>query len=349
MKNEINLEKYQVRTDLIIESIARYKDVKGIKETTRVFDDISVTEVELSEEASKTCGKKKGIYKTITFSDVTDSGNRRKVEDVFVKEFSSLLSQVGISNQASCLVVGLGNSKSTPDSLGPKVIEDVLVTRHLFLLEGSSIEKGYRNVAAFSPNVMGTTGIESHDFMLGLIHQVKPDFLIVVDALAASSIERVNQTIQMTDTGIAPGSGVGNGREEISFETVGIPVIAIGVPTIVDAVTIVSDTFQFLVKQISYNKENLTNHKTKLIPSIKRNYLDHDKTLTREEEQKLLGLLGNLSEEERRAFIFEVLTPIGYNLMVTPKEVDFVVSKLSQLLSTGLNRSLHQAYNERRG
>lgn len=348
MKNEIRLEKYQIRTDLIIESIGNYKDVAGIKEKTYVVDDVSVTEVELDEDASNVCGKKKGIYKTITFIDVTDSHNRRKVEDVFVKEFSSLLERKGISSTSSCLVVGLGNAMSTPDSLGPKVVNDILVTRHLFLLEGSSIEKGYRNVAAFSPSVMGTTGIESHDFMLGLIHQVKPDFLVVVDALAASSIERVNQTIQMTDTGIAPGSGVGNGREEISLETVGIPVIAIGVPTIVDAVTIVSDTFQFLVKQISYNKENLNNHKTKLVPSTKRNYLDHDKTLTQEEKTKLLGLLGNLSEEERKALIFEVLTPIGYNLMVTPKEVDFVISKLSQLLSTGLNRSLHQAYNEQR-
>ena len=346
MNHEIDISKYKIRTDLIIESIKNYKNIPGIKESVKTIDNIQVVEVKIEENMEDIFNKKKGIYKTIIFDDITDTTNRKKVEEVFTSELLNLFNSLSIDKNKTCLVVGLGNERSTPDALGPKVIENIFVTRHLFLLEGSNIEEGFRNVSAFSPNVMGSTGIESKDFILGLINRVKPDFIIIVDALASSSINRVNKTIQMTDSGIAPGSGVGNARDEISKETVGIPVIAIGVPTIVDAVTIVNDTFEYLVKQVSYNKEQLNNHKSKLIPAYKRNYLTHNKTLTNEEKTKLLGLLGNLSLEERKSLIFEVLSPIGYNLMVTPKEVDFVIDKLSLLLSTGINRCLHEKYNK---
>lgn len=342
MSHEIDLSRYQIRTDLIVETIEKFPALEGVKRKTTKIDDVVLEEVEIDEKGETCCGKKKGLYKTITFLDVTDKTNRKKVEDVFCDALRKFIADHQIKEEASCLLIGLGNPSSTPDSLGPKVIESILVTKHLFDMEGSNVEEGYRSVAAFSPGVTGTTGIETKNFILGITEQVKPDFLIVIDALASSSIDRVNKTIQMTDTGIHPGSGVGNSRVEISEDTIGIPVFAIGIPTVVDAVTIVTDTIFYMLKHFSYNKENIQNYKTKLIPFTNRNYLEHEENLTEEDKIKLMGLLGSLSEEEMKELVFEVLTPIGYNLMVTPKEVDFVIEKLAQMLGKGINRSLHR-------
>ena len=253
---------------------------------------------------------------------------------------------MNIDNNKSCLVIGLGNYKSTPDSLGPKVVNELVVTRHLYLLDGVNVEKGYRNVSGFVPGVMGNTGIEAKDIIVGLVKEIKPDFVIVVDALASSAIERVNKTIQITNTGIHPGSGVGNTRMEISSSTIGVPVIAIGIPTVVDAVTIVSDTLKYLLKKFSYSKENINNHANKLKPVHSINYLEKEvKELPAEDKEKILGFLGNLEEEEMHQLMDEVLSPIGYNMMVTPKEVDFVIDKLSLLLSTSINKVLHPKMN----
>lgn len=345
MKHEINLENYRLRTDLIVETIAKYKETKGIDVKTKRIDDIQVDEVVIDEEGEKYCGKKKGIYKTITFLDVTDSKNKKQVEDVFCNSLKELLKDNKIKENDTCLIIGLGNERSTPDSLGPHVIKSILVTKHLFDLPGSNVEDGYRNVSAIAPGVTGTTGIETKDFILGVKEKVKPDFILVIDALASSSIDRVNKTIQLTDTGVHPGSGVGNGRSEISKETIGIPVFAIGVPTVVDAVTIVTDVIFYMLKHFSYNKENLQNYKTKLVPVMNRNYLDHEENLSSEDKMKLMGLLGNLTEEEMKTLIFEVLTPIGYNLMVTPKEIDFIMDKLSSVIAKGINRALHRQIN----
>ena len=132
--------------------------------------------------------------------------------------------------------------------LVPMVCEHLVITRHLFQLEGYHVEDGYREVSALSPGVMGLTGIETSDIIFGVVEKSKPDFVIAIDSLASRSIERVNATIQISDTGIHPGSGVGNKRKEISKDTLGVPVISIGVPTVVDAVTITSDTIDFLLK-----------------------------------------------------------------------------------------------------
>jgi len=196
--------------------------------------------------------------------------------------------------------------------------------------------------SALSPGVMGVTGIETSDIISGVIEKTKPDFLIVVDALASDSIDRVLKTIQITNTGINPGSGIGNRRKEVSSDIYHIPTIAIGVPTVVDAVTIVSDTINYMKKHFSYSMKNKDNLVDKLIPSCRRNYLNHHNLkLSEEETTYLLGALGGLSLFERKALIYDVLTPIGYNLMVTPKEVDFLVLQLAKLLGEGINEILH--------
>ena len=179
---------------------------------------------------------------------------------------------------------------------------------------------------------MGTTGIETSDLITSSVKGLNPDLVIVIDSLASQSVERLNKTIQMTDSGIHPGSGIGNHRKKINKETIGVPVIAIGVPTVVDAVTIVSDTFNYMHKHFSYSKQNIDNPIDRLIPITKINYLKQQYNLKKDDKEKLLGMVGSLNDNELKQLIFEVLTPIGYNLMVTPKEVDFVIKKLGEVI-----------------
>lgn len=334
--HEIDLSKYRIRTDLIVEHLSNIKDYKRYEE---VYDDIKIETIELDKDRAKIIDKKEGIYKTIYFDDVTDENNFAKLLDVTTKALKDLLKSINIKNSDSVLIVGLGNRKATPDALGPLTIDSIKITRQIVEL-GLPLDKKYRVISSIVPGVMGTTGIETKEIIEGVIEKVKPDFLIVIDALAASSLDRINKTIQLTDTGIHPGSGLLNNRFEISKETLGLPVIAIGIPTVVDATTIVSNTINYIFRHFSYEKENIDNKKLKLVPTINRNYKDHDKTLNKEERKEVMGLIGDLSDDEIKALITEVLTPLGYNLLVTPKEIDFVITKLSDLLSKALNKSL---------
>lgn len=344
MNHEIDLKKYQIRTDLAIDLI-KENNIKGIKSSYKNIDNIKITDVCIDEKAGKKINKKSGNYITIEFEDVTDYDNKEKVKGIFVKELRKILENNNIKNEDSCLIIGLGNSSSTPDSLGPKVIENVVVTNHLFVY--GDVEKGFRKTYALSPGVMGSTGIETSELVKSVVNAIKPGFVLVIDALASQSIERVNKTIQMTDTGIQPGSGVGNSRKELSKDTLNIPVIAIGVPTVVDAVTIVSDTINYMFKHYSYNKNNINNPVNKLIPSASLNYLNKDVNITLEDKKTLMGVIGSLENEEIKQLIFEVLTPIGYNLMVTPKEIDFLIDKLSDIIGNGINSALHQNIDNR--
>lgn len=342
MAHEIDMKKYKIRTDMIVESFDKTKNITGINHTVfQKENNITVEKTIIDETGEKNCGKKKGIYQTISFDDITDKDNQKAIEEVLISVLKEFLEEKKINKSSSCLVIGLGNKDSTPDSLGPLVVNDILVTKYLFNL--GEVEEGYRDVSSFIPGVTGTTGIETKKVIDALIKATNPDFIIVIDALASSSMSRVNKTIQLTDTGIHPGSGVGNNREELSEESLKIPVIAIGVPTIVDAVTIVSDTFKYILKHFSYKIENIDNNKLKLVPNP--NYLNHQEKLSKEEKESLLGMIGSLSEEETKQLLVEVLSPIDYNLMVTPKEVDFVMKKLSNVISKSINKSLHDKYN----
>lgn len=335
MGHKIDLSKYRIRTDLAIESING--KTEGVISKIIEKNGITITDVMVDDIGSKNINKKKGKYTTIEFDDVTDYENSKKVEKVFSEELSKMLDFLKISKKDKCLIIGLGNSKSTPDSLGPIVVNNVLVTRHLF--EIGNVENGFRNVSTFIPGVMGNTGLETGDIILSIVEKFNPDFVIVIDALASQSLDRVNKTIQMTDTGIHPGSGIENSRKEISYETLKIPVIAVGIPTVVDAVTIVSDTINYMFQHYSYSKENINNPLNKLM--ILPNYLKKGVVPDIDDKKTLLGIVGTLNEYELRELIYEVLTPIGYNLMVTPKEVDFLISKLGTVISNGINSSLH--------
>ncbi len=334
MSHEIDLSKYSIRTDLAIDVCDSSFNKSVYKE-----DDIEVTSIVLDSNKASSLGKKPGNYITISFSDVTDSSNKDKVKSVFSSQICNLFNDIGIGADDYCLIIGLGNSKSTPDSLGPLSVDNIIVTNHLYFL--GSLDSSFRRVSCINPSVTGITGIETSDIVRSIVDKVNPDFLIVIDALASSSLERVNKTIQITDTGIHPGSGIGNSRKEISFDTIGKPVIAIGVPTTVDAVTIVSDTISFMEKHFSYAKKNIDNPINKLIVGGV-NYLNKNVDVSDSDKSELLGLVGSLDELEVRKLVYEVLNPVGYNFMVTPKEIDFVVSKLADIIGNGLNDALHK-------
>ena len=325
--HSINLGKYEYRTDLIIERLDISEDVEHYEDNGVLIDTIRDFD---------------NTYITISFDDITDKDNYKKVEDVFIKEFKKIVNNY-LNDKSKILIVGLGNSRSTPDALGPEVIDNILVTRHLFML--GDVEDGYRNVCSIKPQVTGVTGIETKDIISGIVEKLNIDLIIVIDALAASSITRVNKTIQITDKGIEPGSGVGNNRGEISYQTFGIPVIAIGVPTIVDAATIVTDTINYLLKQLSYKVKNINNLRNKLINENKYDYSKQNIIFNDEEREKLLGMLGGLDDDELKRLFLEVLTPVNYNLMVTPKEVDFIMEKFGVLIGNGINKSLHSSFN----
>lgn len=338
----IDLSKFSIRTDLLVDDIElQNKDISSLINTTK-YNNVVLEELEITDINRNIFNRKNGFYKTISFKDITDKDNYKEVEEVFIKALHKLFNDLDISNTDSVLIIGLGNSKSTPDSLGPKVIDNVLVTNHLFEL--GEVEEGYRRTASFKPSVTGITGIETKDIIESLVEKVKPNFLIIIDSLASSNISRLNKTIQLTSGGINPGSGIGNNRLELSMETLHIPVISIGVPTVVDATTIVNDTFINLVKKISFDIDNLNNVKMKLV-SNNIDYSNHKNNLTTEEKEKLLGIIGSLDEKDFKKLIYEVLEPINYNLVVTPTEIDFLIDKLSMLISSSINKSLHEKFN----
>lgn len=327
----VDLGKYDLRSDLIIEN-----NSKDYVKESYVEKDIKVDYIKL--EKNNILNKKQGDYITISFQDITDINNFQMVLKVLEKELLRIFSLSNIKKEAKCLIIGLGNSKSTPDSLGYETVKNIIVTRHLYEL--GEVDKKYRNVSVLEPNVIGNTGIESRDVIMGVIKETTPDFIIAIDSLSASNIERIQKTIQITNTGIQPGSGIGNNRGELSADTIKIPVIAIGVPTVVSSAVIVHDTINYLIKKVSYHKKNFL--KDKLTPSYNINYLKASEDLTIEEKKELLGLVGGLNEEEIKELIYEVLNPIGYNLIVSTKEIDFIIEKLGKLLGDGLNEVLHE-------
>lgn len=366
MEESIDLSAYGIRTDLAVEAseMALAEKLDSVQERENVsqlegviikekeVEDIKISLVEITPEGEKALGKKTGRYLTMEAVGIRqqDTELQQKVERIFAQEFSQFLEGCGINKDASCLVVGLGNWNVTPDALGPLVCENLLVTRHLFQLQPENVEEGYRPVSALSPGVMGLTGIETSDIIFGVVEKTKPDFVIAIDALAARSIERVNSTIQISDTGIHPGSGVGNKRKELSKETLGIPVIAIGIPTVVDAVSITSDTIDFILKHFGKEMREGNRPSRALAPAGmnfgKRKVLT-DEDLPEEHHRKtFLGMIGNLEEEEKRKLIYEVLSPLGHNLMVTPKEVDVFIEDMANLVANGLNAALHTAVDQ---
>ena len=251
-------EGYQIRTDLALETQERIQKSKknlrgiGFKEDERK-NGITISTVSIeTENASKTMGRPKGKYITIEAPQLSedDTNYHREVSEEFSMVLRELMLEVGErislkvkSGEWSILVVGLGNREVTADALAPRVVAHLFITRHI-LKEYGTYAFGYKIVNKISgivPGVMAQTGMECVEIIRGIVKETSPDYVITIDALAARSTKRLGRTIQLTDTGIVPGSGVGNHRNALNLESIGVPVISIGVPTVVDAATIVSD------------------------------------------------------------------------------------------------------------
>ncbi|MFV9511003.1 GPR endopeptidase [Tepidibacillus sp. LV47] len=340
-EHEVDLSRYQVRTDLALEShqmaVEQYGgEISGVYIDEEDIEGIHISRLSIeSEEGAKLLNKPLGHYITFEADALKrhDSSFQEKMTRIFAKDFKHYLEEIKITKDAKVLVIGLGNWNVTPDALGPMVVEKILVTRHLFELMPNEVNEGFRPVSALAPGVLGITGIETSDIVKGIVEQSKPDLVIAIDALAARSLNRVNSTIQIADTGIQPGSGIGNKRKALDQKTLGVPVIAIGIPTVVDAVSIVSDTMDYLLQHLGKQMDirNPFGKKPSENPKV---------------HQQFLGMVGTLNEQEKRQLIYEVLAPLGYNLIVTPKEVDIFIEDMAGILANGLNMALHSAVNE---
>jgi spore protease len=321
----IDLSMYNVRTDLALEAkeIAAQGQptgvIPGIWSETDKADGITVTRMEIqTNEGAQKIGKMIGHYVTLEVPDLRqgDTTLQDKVAKTFAKEFEAFLKRIGINEKSSVLVVGLGNWNVTPDALGPVVVENIMVTRQFFELMPDQVSPGYRPVSAVAPGVLGTTGIESSDIVQGIVQKSKPDLVIAIDALAANSLDRVNTTIQIADTGIHPGSGIGNKRKGLTKDVLGVPCIAIGVPTVVYASTIVNNTMDMVFEHMKKHTANT---------------------------EPLFGVFGKMEDTERLQLVKEVLNPLGHDLLVTPKEIDKFMEDIANVIASGLNAALHEA------
>jgi spore protease len=322
-----DLSMYNIRTDLALEAkeIAaqgmQAPEIPGLWSETESADGITVTRMEIqNEQAASQIGKMIGHYVTLEVPDLRqgDTELQDRVATSMAKEFEAFLRRVGITASSSVLVVGLGNGSVTPDALGPIVVDNIMVTRHYFELMPDQVNPGYRPVSAVAPGVLGTTGIESSDIVQGIVEKAKPDLIIAVDALAAKSLERVNTTIQIADTGIHPGSGIGNKRKGLTKEILGVPCIAIGVPTVLYASTIVNNTMDLVFEHMKKHTDNTA---------------------------PMFGAFGTMEETERLQLVREVLHPLGHDLLVTPKEIDKFIEDIGNIIASGLNAALHEAVN----
>lgn len=306
---------YNFRTDLADERTDIFKknnnipdNIDGIETNIREKGNIKITEVKVTNEnGANSIGKPIGSYITIdikklklaTDEEIENYGN------ILSSELKKLIDK-HVQKQDEILVVGLGNIYVTPDSLGPKVINEIDVTRHILKYIPEVLEKDTRAVSAISPGVLGTTGMETLEIVNGIVDNIKPKLIIVIDALASRSIDRISSSIQLADTGIVPGAGVGNARKELSQNTLNVPVIALGIPTVVESAVLVNDCLDLFI--------------TKL-----------------QNEAKSNDYLNKLKQQDNYEEIKQALIPNDYNMIVTPKEIDDLIENMKDVVARGIN------------
>lgn len=310
---------FNLRTDLAVESREIYRESNnqespGVDIETEEGKEYKVTRIKILDDiGEKNLGKPKGAYITIEVPRLNkaDQDLKDEISQLVAKEIKG----IGKNKESTkTLIVGLGNWNVTPDALGPKVVDRILVTRQFFIAYKKETDETVANVSAISPGVMGLTGIETGEIVKGIVEKTNPDLVIAIDALASRKMNRVSTTIQISDTGINPGSGLGNKRIGLTEEYLGVPVIAIGIPTVVDAATMINDTMDLILGSM---KEQ-TNVGT-----------------------EFYSLLEEISSEEKYNLIKEVLEPYMPNVFVAPKEIDLIIDDLSIIVANGLNMALH--------
>jgi len=300
---------YNFRTDLALERRDLYRNANNIEneidgiesEKEENNENIITTRVKVTnEKGEEAIGKPIGTYITIDIKNLKIAGNEeiQQASEIVTKELKELIDK-HTEKEGDILVVGLENVYVTPDSLGPKVIKDIDITRHLLKYAPQYLEKDARPISAIAPGVLGTTGIETMEVIKGIVENIKPKLIIVIDSLASKSIERISSTVQIADTGIVPGAG-------ILGMLLGVPVIAIGVPMVVDAATIATDSINIFIEKLQKEAES-------------------------NEE------LNKLKEANKYELIKEALIPNDYNLIVTPKEIDELIENMKDVVARGIN------------
>lgn len=315
------LEKYSIRTDLALEEKERFEsdnvEIPGV-----VLDvdydaehEIRISKVKVeTENGAKIMGKPVGTYLTLEAPNmaVPDEDYHREISEKLAGYLRDLIREKGLEEEdLSVLVVGLGNRQVTPDALGPYVVDNLCVTRHI-VKEYGKYAMGMEHaklISAVVPGVMGQTGMETLEIIKGIVDETKPQLVIAVDALAARNSRRLNRTIQIADTGIHPGSGVGNHRNGLTKESLGVPVIGIGVPTVVDAATIVNDTMENMIDALE------TSDMLKGVGDVLRTY----------------------NNAEKYELVKELISPHLNGMFVTPKDEDELVKQISYTISEALN------------
>lgn len=290
------------------------REIPGVIEKIENFPNAKITTITITNElGEKQLGRRQGNYITIDAPEVRENNYviQNEIAEVLAQKMSQLFN---LDAEANILVIGLGNRNATPDALGPKVVQKVMVSRHLFHYIPQEIEGKMRKVSAISPGVLGLTGIETAEIIEGLVEHVKPDCVIAIDALAAGAVERIGTSIQLADTGINPGAGVGNKRKVLNEETLGCKVFAIGVPTVVNAAVIAHKVIEELFEQL-------------------------------ESEPKFANMYNESNEKILTGIIEKTLSPFRENLMVTPKEVDDMIDRTSRVIANALNIGLHPGVN----
>lgn len=307
------MAEFEIRTDLALETRESFKgtdtEISGVvlDEDTCLNGSAKVTRVMIKTDAGAAAMKKpKGTYITLEVPKLREGVSERYIGGLSHKLGEYILELLPVISKGKILIVGLGNKDATPDSLGPETVERIRVTRNFTEFYG---ENGWE-ISCITPGVMAKTGMESSEIIKGIVQQVEPDAVIAVDALAARSTRRLNTTFQLTDTGINPGSGVGNHRQGLTRASIGVPVIAIGVPTVVDAATIVRDIMDSLIRMFS-----------------------------------IVDAYKELSDSEQYEFIREISSPEIRTLYVTPKDIDEDISRLGIIISEALN-SIWREKNE---
>ena len=312
---------FEIRTDLAVEEKESFPgdggEVTGVslREWRKAFSKIKLTEVAiLDEHGARAMGKPKGTYITMEAKALAkgDEDYHREVSGELAVQLKRMVKELRRQKKIPdkegihVLAVGLGNPSVTPDALGPRVLGNIQVNRNIKDEEGVVI-------SGIVPGVMAQTGMETAEILKGIIHETRPDLVIAIDALAARSIRRLGTTIQLTDTGIHPGSGVGNHRHSLTMESLGIPVLAIGVPTVVGAAAIVHDTIAAMIGTLSSQAET----------------------------SKMGDFLENLSPDEQYQLICELLEPEFGALYVTPPDIDQTVKRLSYTISEGIHMAFY--------
>lgn len=306
--------------DLAVEAhdLARARtgsEIPGVTVERESLPYATVTTIRVeTEEAAGIMQKPRGTYITIESPVLRDNNRQahKSIVELLGQKFKLLLENLKLPEEASVLVVGLGNWHATPDALGPRTIDYTLVTRHLHRYGPQELRGRMREVSAIAPGVLGITGIETAEIIRGVVEKIQPALIITVDALAARNVERIATSIQLADTGITPGSGIGNDRTGINYETMGVPVIAIGVPTVVHAAFIANDAMERLWEELNKN------------PNLQRVY----KFLHPELTQRVVDSL---------------LAPFGGRLMVTPREIDNLIQNTAKIIAGGISTALHPA------